>query len=94
MSDAFKNIDYGAQAQNLIQSGQARDFKLAALDKSRQTRGTIEENVGMLKGALSGKELIQGIAKGVKPYLKQQIAKRGAAATEKAALIFVYIIKE
>ena len=52
MSDAFKNLDYGNQAQNLIQQVNSRDTKLAALDKSRTTRGTIEENVGMLKELL------------------------------------------
>jgi hypothetical protein len=75
MSDAFKNLDYGNQAQNLIQETQDRSTKLAALDKTRTTRGTIEENVGFLKSALSGKELLEGTYKGLKPYVKQQLAK-------------------
>ena len=83
MSDAFKNLDFGNQAQNLIQESQDRSTKLAALDKTRTTRGTIEENVGFLKSALSGKELLERTYKGLKPYVKQQLTKGARAAADK-----------
>ena len=75
MSDVFKNIDYGGQAQNLLQRVQSQETKIAAEKAKRTQKGTIEENVGLLKASLGGQKLTEGLLKGAKPYLKQQTRK-------------------
>ena len=75
MSDVFKNIDYGNQASNLLQNIQSQETKIAALRAKRNQKGTIEENVGLLKASMGGQKLTQGLIKGAKPYLKQQARK-------------------
>jgi len=75
MSDVFKNIDYGNQASNLLQNIQSQETKVAAERAKRNQKGTIEENVGLLKASMGGQKLTQGLIKGAKPYLKQQARK-------------------
>ena len=76
MSDAFRDLDnYGNQAANLATESQTQTATIARDDRLRQVKGQIEENVGLLKAALGGKELTAGLVKGFKPYVKQQVGK-------------------
>ena len=75
MSDVFKNIDYGNQAQDALARLQSTQAKVAAERAKRNQKGTIEENVGLLKASLGFQKLTEGALKGAKPYLKQQTNK-------------------
>ena len=72
MSDVFKNIDYGNQAQSLLTKVQSAETKVAAQKAKKDARGNIEKNVGLLKTSLGGQKVFAGVLKGAKPYLKQQ----------------------
>ena len=72
MSDVFKNIDYGNQAQGLVDRNRVVSTKIAAEVAKRDARGNIEKNVGLLKASLGGKQLTEGLIKGLKPYAKQE----------------------
>ena len=72
MSDVFKDIDYGNQAQRLLSRVSSAETKVAALKAKKDARGNIEKNVGLLKASLGGQKLTEGLLKGAKPYLTQQ----------------------
>ena len=58
MSDVFKNIDYGNQAQSLLTKVQSAETKVAAQKAKKDARGNIEKNVGLLKTKKSHKKIL------------------------------------